>query len=72
MQKALPGRAAHIVVAPAQCAYTAQVNTENGTRLERSHDDVASVVAGALVTAFKETSLSNFRQAIVFPKVGLV
>ena len=33
-----------------------------------AHDDVANAVAGALVTAYKEPGVSNFRQPIVFPK----
>ena len=36
-----------------------------------AHDDVANAVAGALVTAYKEPGVANFRNAIVFPKVGL-
>ena len=33
-----------------------------------AHDDVANAVAGALVTAYKEPGVSNFRQPIIFPK----
>ena len=36
-----------------------------------AHDDVANAVAGALVTAYKEPGVSNFRNVIVFPKVGV-
>ena len=35
------------------------------------HDDVANAVAGALVTAYKEPGGANFRNAIIFPKVGV-
>ena len=33
-----------------------------------AHDDIANAVAGALVLAYKEPGVSNFRNAIVFPK----
>jgi hypothetical protein len=36
-----------------------------------AHDDIANSVAGALVTAYKEPGVSNFRNVIVFPKVGV-
>ena len=36
-----------------------------------AHDDVANAVAGAVVIAFKEPSVTHFRNAIVFPKVGV-
>ena len=36
-----------------------------------AHDDIANAVAGALVTAYKEPGVSNFRNVIVFPKVGV-
>jgi hypothetical protein len=36
-----------------------------------AHDDVANAVAGALVTAYKEPGVANFRNVIVFPKVGV-
>ncbi len=35
------------------------------------HDDVANAVAGALVMAVKNPGVSNFRNVIVFPKVGV-
>ena len=47
----------------------------NGTRREGlidhapgAHDDIANAVAGALVTAYKEPGVPNFRNVIVFPK----
>ena len=36
-----------------------------------SHDDIANAVAGALVIAYKEPGVANFRNAIVFPRVGV-
>jgi Asp/Glu/hydantoin racemase len=36
-----------------------------------AHDDIANAVAGALVTAYKEPGVANFRNVIVFPKVGV-
>jgi hypothetical protein len=33
-----------------------------------AHDDVANAVAGALVIAYKEPGVSNFRSVIMFPK----
>ena len=35
-----------------------------------AHDDIANAVAGALVSAFKQPGVSNFRQPIIFPKHG--
>ena len=32
-----------------------------------AHDDIANAVAGALVTAFKESQVPNFNREIVFP-----
>ena len=36
-----------------------------------AHDDVANAVAGAVVIAYKQPGVSNFRNVIVFPKVGV-
>ncbi len=36
-----------------------------------AHDDIANAVAGALVTAYKEPGVANFRNVIIFPKVGV-
>ena len=36
------------------------------------HDDVANAVAGALVVAYKNPSVTNFRKPIVMPNFGVV
>jgi hypothetical protein len=35
-----------------------------------AHDDIANAAVGALVIAYKEPGVSNFRNVIIFPKVG--
>src|SRR5262249_25914558 len=34
-----------------------------------AHDDIANAVAGALVTAFKDPGIANFRRPINYPKI---
>jgi hypothetical protein len=36
------------------------------------HDDVANAVAGALVLAYKNPSVPNFRKPINYPRIGVV
>ncbi len=36
-----------------------------------AHDDIANSVAGALALAYKQPGVPNFRNVIVFPKVGV-
>jgi hypothetical protein len=37
-----------------------------------AHDDVANAVAGALVTAYKESGVRNFNRKLEYPNLGIV
>ena len=54
--------------------WSGELHVEGRTSIDHApgaHDDIANAVAGALVTAHKEPGVANFRNAIVFPKVGV-
>ena len=37
-----------------------------------AHDDIANAVAGALVIAYKQPGVSNFKDPIIYPKQSFV
>jgi hypothetical protein len=51
---------------------TARGGKDSIDHVPGAHDDLANAVAGALVTAYKEPGISNFRRKIEYPQLGIV